>query len=140
MQDDSEPPKGTDLGRHPVHLGLGATAEPEPLFTGETQWYEDYLRRRSADGRDARLVSQFTFAEPWNAWEMHPEGAEVVLCTAGSMTLLQERPDGSIAKTVLRPGEYAINPAGTWHTADTDGEATAVFITAGVGTQHRPRT
>jgi hypothetical protein len=28
---------------------------------------------------------------------------------------------------------------GTWHTADVAGAATAVFITAGLGTQHRPR-
>jgi hypothetical protein len=56
------------------------------------------------------------------------------------MTLLQERPDGGIEKTRLHPGEYVINSPGTWHTADTDGESTPVFITAGVGTQHRPRT
>jgi hypothetical protein len=40
---------------------------------------------------------------------------------------------------VLGPGEYAINERGTWHTADIIGEATALFIAAGVGTQHRPR-
>jgi len=39
----------------------------------------------------------------------------------------------------LRPGHYAINDAGTWHTADVESEATALFITAGMGTQHRPR-
>jgi hypothetical protein len=37
------------------------------------------------------------------------------------------------------PGEYAINLPGVWHTADVDGEVTALFITAGMGTQHRPR-
>jgi hypothetical protein len=55
------------------------------------------------------------------------------------MTLHQERPDGSKQSVVLRPGEYAINELGTWHTADVIGEATALFITAGVGTRHRPR-
>lgn len=39
----------------------------------------------------------------------------------------------------LRPGEYAINEPETWHTADVAGAATAVFITAGWGTEHRPR-
>jgi quercetin dioxygenase-like cupin family protein len=85
------------------------------------------------------LVSTFTFKDSWNMWEMHPNGAEVVLCLAGSMTLHQERPDGSKQSVVLGPGEYAINELGTWHTADAIGEATALFITAGVGTQHRPR-
>jgi quercetin dioxygenase-like cupin family protein len=70
---------------------------------------------------------------------MHPNGAEVVLCLAGSMTLHQERSDGSKQSVVLGPGEYAINELETWHTADVIGEATALFITAGVGTQYRPR-
>ena len=39
----------------------------------------------------------------------------------------------------LARGDYAINPPGTWHTADVEGEATALFITAGWGTEHRPR-
>jgi quercetin dioxygenase-like cupin family protein len=55
------------------------------------------------------------------------------------MTLHQEMADGSTATVTLRPGEYAINPPGAWHTADIAGSATAVFITAGLGTQHRPR-
>jgi hypothetical protein len=40
---------------------------------------------------------------------------------------------------VLKPGQYAINEAGVWHTADVERRATAVFITAGRGTEHRPR-
>jgi hypothetical protein len=40
---------------------------------------------------------------------------------------------------ILDPGKYAINEPGTWHTADVDGEATALFITTGLGIAHRPR-
>jgi quercetin dioxygenase-like cupin family protein len=39
----------------------------------------------------------------------------------------------------LRAGDYAINPPGVWHTADVAGETTALFITAGMGTENRPR-
>jgi quercetin dioxygenase-like cupin family protein len=70
---------------------------------------------------------------------MHPAGHEVVLCVSGSITLHQEAPDGTIATVAIGPGDYAINLPGVWHTADVDGEATALFITAGMGTQHRPR-
>ena len=42
-------------------------------------------------------------------------------------------------EVTLRAGEYAINPPGVWHIAHIETEATAVFITAGEGTQHRPR-
>ncbi len=74
----------------------------------------------------------------WTSWEMHPEGEEVVVCVQGNMTLIQELPDG-VARSEFGPGDYAINPRGAWHTADADGPVVALFITAGWGTQHRPR-
>ena len=70
---------------------------------------------------------------------MHPSGDEVVLCVAGSMTLHQETADGRSRTVRIGPGEYVVNEPGTWHTADGEGSATGVFITAGEGTQHRPR-
>ena len=65
-------------------------------------------------------------------------GEKAVICTAGEITLIQELPDGT-QSVALRAGDYAINPRGVWHTADIAGHATALFITAGVGTEHRPR-
>ena len=70
---------------------------------------------------------------------MHPAGDEVVVCTAGEITLIQEFPGGRIAHVTLAAGEYAVNPPGVWHTADIAGEATALFITAGLGTEGRAR-
>ena len=134
--------KGRSLETYPIHLGLGATAEPQPEFLrseAAMQWYMDYAARHESDGFDARLVASYTFTESWPSWEMHPNGAEVVICTGGRMTLHQELADGSKDTVTLQAGEYAVNPPGAWHTADIEGEATAVFITAGVGTQHRPR-
>ena len=130
----------TELSEYPLHLGLGATAEIEPLFTGDFSWYESYSNRHENDGIEGRLVSMHTFTEPWDSWEMHPHGAEVVICTAGTLTLIQERPDGTISTTELEPGQYAINEPGIWHTADVASSATAVFMTAGMGTEHRPRS
>lgn len=129
---------GWSLEQQPIHLGLGATAVPQPDFTGMA-WYEDYVARHAADGAEGRLVSLYTFHESWDSWEMHPAGAEVVLCLSGSMTLHQEHPDGQATSVTITAGSYAINPPGTWHTADIEGEATALFITAGLGTEHRPR-
>ena len=70
---------------------------------------------------------------------MHAHGAEVVVCIRGSITLIQDIPGQGHVATRLEPGEYAINPPGVWHTADVEGSATAIFITAGEGTQHSPR-
>ncbi len=102
------------------------------------EWYEAYVERNAHDGSEGRLVSLYSFSESWTSWERHPLGDEAVICTAGEITLIQELPDGP-QKVVLRAGEYAINPRGVWHTADVAGHATALFITAGVGTEHRPR-
>lgn len=129
---------GRELSVEFVHLGLGATAEPQPPFSG-LEWYEAYGTRHAADGTEGRLVAMHTFTEDWPSWEMHPKGAEVVICTAGEMVLTQEYSDGRSEQLRLVSGEYAINPPGVWHTADVAEMATAVFITAGEGTQHRAR-
>ena len=127
-----------NLFTHFAHLGLGASATAEPEFTG-MDWYAAYGDRHAADGHEGRLVSLYTFSESWPSWEVHPHGAEMVICTAGAITLHQEHPDGRIETVHLGPGDYAINPPGTWHTADVAGEATALFITPGMDTDHRPR-
>lgn len=132
-----EDPMPNKLTEHPIHLGLGASATAQPPFTGMT-WYADYTARTSSDGAEGRLVSMHTFHDPWDAWEMHPHGAEVVICTEGQITLIQKL-DSEESRITLGPGDYAINPPGVWHTADVDAAATAIFITAGIGTEHRSR-
>ena len=64
---------------------------------------------------------------------MHPVGDEVVLCTAGRMTLHQQHADGTTATVEIGPSGYVINPPGCSHTADVNGAATALFIAAGFG-------
>ena len=125
------------LTRFPIHLGLGAQAVPQPEFTG-IEWYTAYAERSAADGNEARLVHMSIFSENWTSWERHPVGDEAVICIAGEITLIQELPNGT-ERVTLRAGDYAINPCGVWHTADVAGHATALFITAGLGTEHRPR-
>ncbi len=126
------------IDRDFVHLGSGARVITQPEFTGG-EWYQGYGERHGNDGAEGRLVSQFTCHGDWDSWEMHPHGDEMRFCLAGRMTLHQEHADGSVATLNLSPGEYAINPPGCWHTADIEGEATAPFITAGLGTEQRER-
>ena len=127
------------LTQTPVHLGLGAIASVEPAFTGDMAWYEDYVARHETDGVEGRLVSMYSFDAPWDVWEMHPKGHELVVCVTGRMTIIQEI-DGEQTRADLEAGDAIINPPGAWHTADVGDEpATALFVTAGLGTQHRPR-
>lgn len=130
------------LEDNPIHLGQGGSAEAQPAFPRDEramQWYADYSARYAAEGGEGRLVSLYRFTEDWPGWEMHPAGAEVVVCIEGAMELIQEAADGSHVRTRLSAGEYAINGPGVWHTADIPEEAAGLFITAGEGTQHRPR-
>lgn len=126
------------LEDRPIHLGRGATAISQPPFTG-MEWYAAYGARHGNDGAEGRLVSMHRFTGSWDSWEMHPAGDEAVICLEGEMLILQEHGDGTTDEVRLRAGEYAVNLPGTWHTADIVGEAVALFITAGLDTQHRPR-
>ena len=130
-------PKKQNLKEQPVHLGLGAKVIPQPTFTGMA-WYGDYMKRTEADGFEGRLVSMYTFDSSWTSWEQHPNGEELVVCIAGEIVLTQEL-NGVESKITLLEGEYTVNPPGVWHTADVKGKATALFITSGFGTEHRPR-
>ena len=125
-----------------VHLGLGATTVPLPTHTGDMSWYARYGQDHAADGTDGRLVSYHSFSGSWDSWEMHPRGSELVLCTDGVIDLTQELPDGTTRRVRLEAGQAAINDPGVWHTADVPDPSsppTVVFITAGEGTEMRPR-
>jgi len=125
-----------------VHLGLGATTVPLPRHTGDVSWYVGYGEQHGSDGNEGRLVSMHTFSEPWDTWEMHPHGTELVLCVGGSVALTQEELDGTVSTVTLSAGEAVINAPGVWHTADLVPGApdpTVVFITSGVGTEMRDR-
>lgn len=126
------------LAEVPIHLGLGATAVPQEPFTGDAAWYERYAQRNASDGVEGRLVIMHTFTGPWDSWEVHPHGEELVVCTEGEITLYQDV-DGQVGAVTLGAGDSVVNRPGVWHTADVSGRATALFITAGMGTENRPR-
>ena len=127
------------LATTPLHLGLGGVARVLPPIDGSMEWYEGYATSTQDDGVDGRLVSWHTFDDAWDSWEVHPNGSELVICTGGSILLRQELPTGIVRTVRLGPGQVAVNDPGVWHTADVDEHATVLFITAGLGTQHRAR-
>jgi uncharacterized cupin superfamily protein len=133
-----EPSASFELSDVYVHLGLGARAETLPDFA----WSEDYLRRyeaaHRADGDEGRLVMIGPAEATWASWECHPAGDEVVVSLSGHQTVIQEV-DGREHRIELHAGQALINPRGVWHTADVHEPGSALFITPGRGTQHRPR-
>jgi mannose-6-phosphate isomerase-like protein (cupin superfamily) len=127
-----------DLADFPVHLGLGARVERLERFDGTGEWYGRYGAAHAADGAEGRLVTLHTFGAPWGTWEMHPRGEELVVCVSGRLTLHQEV-DGTTVTVTLEPGQAIVNPLGVWHTADVSEPTTALFVTAGLGTEIRAR-
>ena len=86
------------------------------------------------------LVTTSPYSANWPSWECHPLGEEIVCLLSGRVTLIQER-DGAVHRVELsKAGDFAMNIRGTWHTADVHEESLLLFITAGEGTQVRPRT
>jgi len=70
-------------------------------------------------------------------WEMHPQGSEIVVCIAEQMSPHQENADVTTNIARLYPGQYAINEPGVRHTVDVKVPGAALFITPGLGTEHR---
>jgi hypothetical protein len=91
------------------------------------------------DFRSEYLVTTLRFTESWSSWEQHPAGEEIVCLISGRVTLIQERDGNEHRVELTHAGEFAVNPRGTWHTADVHEESVVLFITAGEGTTGRPR-
>jgi hypothetical protein len=91
------------------------------------------------DFHDEYLVTLLRFTESWASWEKHPAGDELVCLVSGHVTLIQEHEGGQVRSELVRPGDFAVNPRDTWHTADVHTDSLVLFITAGEGTLGRPR-
>ncbi|MGR7000498.1 cupin domain-containing protein [Yinghuangia aomiensis] len=128
-----------DLRTTPVHLGLGSTAKPVEGFAWDPEVLQAYGAAVASDGAEGRMVMIFDGDGPGDHWESHPAGDELVVCLSGSVTVVRDV-DGVPDRILLGPGEATVNPAGVWHAVDMAGRASILTVTAGAGTDHRPRT
>jgi len=118
-----------------VHLAHDGRAVP--LDVTETFW-TDLASGRFGDLGPGRLASCFAFERDWDSWEVHPAGDELVLLVSGAMDFVLEGAEGHETIALRGPGAACIVPRGTWHTARVLEPSTALFVTAGEGTEHRP--
>ncbi|WP_329168454.1 cupin domain-containing protein [Streptomyces sp. NBC_01685] len=128
-----------DLRTTPVHLGLGSRAKPVEGFAWDPEVLQAYSAAVAADGAEGRMVAIFDGDGPGDHWERHPAGDELVVCLSGSVTVTRDV-GGVPDSVVLGPGEATVNPAGAWHAVDMTGPASILTVTAGLGTDQRPRT
>ncbi len=127
-----------DLSEVYVHLGSGARVELLPDFAWTEEYLERYESEHACDGDDGRLVMIGRQDATWTNWERHPAGDELVVALSGHTVLIQEI-EGEHRHVDLREGQAAVNPRGVWHTADVHEPGSALFVTPGRGTEHRPR-
>ena len=124
-----------DIQQTYLHVQDGGRTLPLPVT--ETFWQE------LASGawpqlEQGRLMSAYTFSEPWAVWERHPAGEELVLLLSGAATLVLQEPQGEREVLLDTLGAYVLVPTGVWHTARTTVATSMLFLTPGAGTEHRP--
>ncbi|MFT3777250.1 MAG: cupin domain-containing protein [Ottowia sp.] len=101
-------------------------------------FWAEVMAGRHPQLNQGRLMTAFTFSEPWATWERHPAGEELVMLLSGAVTLLLEESGQEQAVQLNSPGSYVVVPRNVWHTARTAAPTTMLFMTPGAGTEHRP--
>ena len=86
------------------------------------------------------MISASEGGGDWPHWEMHPEGAEVLVILEGAPHFWLDHPDGRLERMASQPGTTIVVPPGAWHRAEADAAYKILFITYGPGTAHRPIT
>ena len=130
--------QGKSLFDYPIHVGEGARTIPQPEFTGISAGTRLMISGMAMRVRRVASSRSTGSSNRGAAGKCIPPATRS--CAASrDVALHQEHADGSTESVELGPGEYAINPPGTWHTADTLGPVVGLFITAGKDTTHRPR-
>jgi quercetin dioxygenase-like cupin family protein len=86
------------------------------------------------------MISASEGAGDWDRWEMHPEGAEVLVILEGEPCIWLQHAGGRLEAISARAGATIIVPKGAWHRAECDHHYKILYITYGPGTTHRPVT
>lgn len=124
---------GFDLRTTYVQLEDGPAATHVPV--DDAFWARIDERPALHEGR---LVMAFEMTADWTTWEMHPEGDELLILTAGGMRMTLEEDGAERTVELCAPCCFVV-PRGAWHTADIADRCELVAVTRGKGTQHRPR-
>jgi mannose-6-phosphate isomerase-like protein (cupin superfamily) len=106
------------VGVHPVGPDFWATIGQNPDILGT-------------------LVTVSTADRDWTSWEMHPQGAEVLVLLEGQVTMVLDGAAGE-SRHPMMPGATLVIPKGTWHRALIAQPMRMLFVTYGAGTTHRP--
>lgn len=119
-------------------IRIGPDTAVEPLRMDASFW-QRLGAGELGDFHNEFLVTCHRSDGTWSQSEMHPAGDEVVALLSGRVTFVLEHPEGEQRLELTEPGAFVVVPRGVWHHAEDAAAATLLFITAGEGTEHRPR-
>lgn len=134
----TERPEAFDLASCFAHLGPGGSSRLLPHFSWTEECLAGYEEDTREEGSDGRLVSLLPHTSDWETWERHPAGDELVVALSGRIIVIHDRTEGE-HRVELSAGRALVNPRGVWHTADVLEPGEALYITPGLGTEHRGR-
>jgi mannose-6-phosphate isomerase-like protein (cupin superfamily) len=83
------------------------------------------------------LVAAFHLREDPAHWERHPAGDEVIVLLSGRVDFILEESYGERV-IALQGRDSCVVPKGTWHRIVVRLPSDVLFITFGLGTEHRP--
>ena len=124
-----------DIQQTYLHVQDGGATVPLPV---SATFWQELGSGAYPQLEQGRLMSAYTFAEPWAMWERHLAGEELVMLLSGAATLVLEESQGEREVHLKTVGSYVLVPRGVWHTARTTVPTTMLFLTPGAGTEHRP--
>ncbi|WP_082582995.1 cupin domain-containing protein [Frateuria sp. Soil773] len=127
--------KANDIFSTYVHFHNDSRAN---LIAVSKSFWEEVVGGSFPQLDQGRLMSAFTFSEPWSMWERHPAGEELVMLLSGSATLLLEESGVEQSVVLSTPGRFILIPQNVWHTVKTTEPTAMLFLTPGAGTEHRP--
>lgn len=128
-------PSPIDLKRTAIHLAPNGSLRPVEGFDLD---YDGYMEQFCSPGSPGALAHVVHSDRDWPAWEVHPEGDELVFLLSGRASFYQDV-GGRVERIDVGPGEGLVNPAGVPHTADVIEPFTALYLTPCPGTHHIPR-
>ncbi|MGH8990990.1 MAG: cupin domain-containing protein [Acidimicrobiia bacterium] len=135
-------PHRTGFSLSGSHIHIGPAGEATVIEDAAKLWAE--LMSGPVHSEEAArvagggwLVAAFHMTEDPAAWEMHPDGEEVLYLLSGGMEIVLDE-DGEDRVVQLRPGTACVVPRGVWHRQVLEGPCDLLALTFGRGTQHRP--
>jgi mannose-6-phosphate isomerase-like protein (cupin superfamily) len=126
----------TDFDLEKTYLFIDGAGALAAQAVGPSFWSEIAANPNAG----ATMISASQGSGDWDRWEMHPNGAEVLVILEGAPRIFLEHPDGRLERIDARTGATVVVPKGAWHRAECDHLYKILYITYGPGTTHRPVT